>query len=84
MKVNTFLFNNKPTLTIISVASLRKRVTDINIQSDDSSTEMGQEALEFYNLATGRLLSALEVNIHDYFRKNMSNNIIFPKILTLD
>ena len=34
---------------------------------------MGQEALEFYNLATGRHLSGLEVSICEYLEHTRGN-----------
>ena len=35
-----------------------------------SGIELGQDALEFYNLASGRLLSALEVTLQEFVNKN--------------
>ena len=34
---------------------------------DDKSAMSDQEALEFYNLATGRLLTGLEVSYQNFF-----------------
>ena len=62
-------------LNILSSSGYRQKITDINkasvnqtgkfIQDMGNQNQMSdQEALEFYNLATGRLLTGLEVRPH--------------------
>ena len=59
-------------LNILSSSGFRQKITDINkasvnqtgkfVQDVRNENQMSdQEALEFYNLATGRLLTGLEV-----------------------
>ena len=63
---------------VVYIRNLRNRVTNMNANNgskwgqkmdqqewtkkSNGSAEIGQDALNFYNLATSRLLSALEVN----------------------
>ena len=69
----------------VHIHNLRNRVTNMNAnngskwgqkmdqkewtQKSNGSAEIGQDALNFYNLATSRLLSALEVNFYRILSK---------------
>ena len=47
---------------MVLILSFRNKVTNINkgaVENDNSMNDM--ESLDFYNLATGKLLTALEV-----------------------
>ena len=57
------IFENKLRFQI-RIDDFRKRVTEMNKAQNINSTSQvnDQEAMDFYNLASGRLLSGLEVN----------------------